>query len=93
MALLAFEDLTKSPVGYLMQNNQRLKTASELNSALLSSQNQEKGRTLLCHLDLSDPKLPTLLKLLKYAQVKLDEKMKYPKINNIATAELENPTD
>jgi len=82
MSLLAFEDHTKSPVGFLMLNGQRQKTASELNAAILTSQCQEK-----------DPKLPTLLKLLKWSQNKLDEKLKYPKIDNLVTAVLEEPKE
>lgn len=45
MALLAFEDPTKNPVSDLLDSSQRMKTASELNSAILTSQNQEKGTT------------------------------------------------
>ena len=40
MALLAFEDVKASPVGDLMDTAQRQKAASELNAAILSSQNQ-----------------------------------------------------
>lgn len=43
MALLAFQDQSKSPVGYLLEHGQRQKTASELNAAILTSQCQEKG--------------------------------------------------
>jgi hypothetical protein len=43
MALLAFEDSTKSPVGYLLDHSQRQKTASELNAVILTAQCQEKG--------------------------------------------------
>ena len=58
MALLAFEDTAKSPVGDLLDHIQRQKTASELNAAILTSQCQEK-----------DPKLPSLLKMMVWAQV------------------------
>ncbi|KAH6580935.1 hypothetical protein BASA50_002096 [Batrachochytrium salamandrivorans] len=78
MALLAFEDSLTSPVGDLLDNSQRQKTASELNAAILTAQCQEK-----------DPKLPSLLKMLVWAQNQLDEKMVYPKIKNLVTAELE----
>ncbi|CAJ0837863.1 12338_t:CDS:2 [Entrophospora sp. SA101] len=63
MALLAFDDTTTSPVGDLLHPSQRLRTASELNAAILTSQSQEK-----------DPKLPNLLKMLVWAQDELDEK-------------------
>ncbi|KAH6561907.1 hypothetical protein BASA62_009527 [Batrachochytrium salamandrivorans] len=66
------------PVGDLLDNSQRQKTASELNAAILTAQCQEK-----------DPKLPSLLKMLVWAQNQLDEKMVYPKIKNLVTAELE----
>lgn len=57
MALLAF-DIRKSPVGDLLDHSQRQKIASELNAAILTSQCQEK-----------DPKLPSMLKMLIWAQV------------------------
>ena len=60
MALLAFDDHSKSPVGDLLDYSQRQKTASELNSAILATQCQDK-----------DPKLPTMLKMLVWAQVRL----------------------
>ncbi|KAJ3416809.1 Glucose-induced degradation complex subunit [Chytridiales sp. JEL 0842] len=81
MALLAFEDHSKSPVADLLDNGQRLKTASELNAAILTSQCQEK-----------DPKLPSLLKMLVWAQNQLEERVQFPKIKNLATAELEDPS-
>lgn len=58
MALLAFEDITSSPVSDLFDSFQRQKTASELNAAILTAQNQDKN-----------PKLPNLLKMLLWAQV------------------------
>ncbi|KAJ3184128.1 Glucose-induced degradation complex subunit [Irineochytrium annulatum] len=64
MALLAFEDFEKSPVADLLDYSQRQKTASELNAAILTSQCQEK-----------DPKLPSLLKMLIWAQNQLGEKV------------------
>ncbi|TPX41295.1 hypothetical protein SeMB42_g05317 [Synchytrium endobioticum] len=80
MALLAFDDHQKSPVGALLDYSQRQKTASELNSAILAAQCQDK-----------DPKLPTMLKMLVWAQNQLDEKYSYPKVKNLSTAELEDP--
>ncbi|KAI9140132.1 CTLH/CRA C-terminal to lish motif domain-containing protein [Paraphysoderma sedebokerense] len=78
MALLAFEQTTRSPVSELLTPTQRQKTASELNSAILISQSQEK-----------DPKLPALLKLLVWSQTQLEEKVTFPKIKNLVTAEME----
>ncbi|XP_061984133.1 protein GID8 homolog isoform X1 [Populus nigra] len=80
VALLAFEDVSNCPVGGLLDISQRLKTASEVNAAILTSQSREK-----------DPKLPSLLKMLLWAQNKLDEKAVYPRINDLSTAMLEDP--
>lgn len=80
VALLAFEDATKCPVGELLDISQRLKIASELNAAILTSQNQEK-----------DPKLLGLLKMLLWAQNQLDEIAVYPHINNLSTGALGDP--
>ncbi|KAF2076802.1 hypothetical protein CYY_001879 [Polysphondylium violaceum] len=74
ISLLAFEDINKSPLSSLLEHSQRQKTASSLNSAILASQSQDK-----------DPKLPTILKLLHWAQSQLDTKCTYPKIVNIPT--------
>ncbi|KAK4485213.1 hypothetical protein RD792_007840 [Penstemon davidsonii] len=80
VALLAFEDVTNCPVRDLLDISQRLKTASEVNAAILTSQSHEK-----------DPKLPSLLKMLIWAQNQLDEKATYPRINDLSTAALEDP--
>lgn len=44
VALLAFEDVKNCPFGELLDLSQRLKTASEVNAAILTSQNHEKGK-------------------------------------------------
>ncbi|KAL0300733.1 UNVERIFIED_CONTAM: protein GID8 [Sesamum radiatum] len=80
VALLAFEDVSNCPVGELLDISQRLKTASEVNAAILTSQSHEK-----------DPKLPSLLKMLIWVQTQLDEKASYPRINDLSTAVLEDP--
>ncbi|XP_011027909.1 PREDICTED: glucose-induced degradation protein 8 homolog [Populus euphratica] len=80
VALQAFEDVSNCPVGDLLDISQRLKTASEVNAAILTSQSHEK-----------DPKLPSLLKMLLWAQNQLDEKAAYPRIKNLSTAMLEDP--
>lgn len=48
VALLAFEDISNCPVGELLDISQRLKTASEVNAAILTSQSHEKGMCLVC---------------------------------------------
>ncbi|XP_057819449.1 protein GID8 homolog isoform X1 [Cryptomeria japonica] len=80
VALLAFEDPSTCPVGEFLDISQRQKTASELNAAILTSQNHEK-----------DPKLPNLLKMLIWAQAQLDEKLRYPHITDIVNATMEDP--
>nr|GLL24082.1 glucose-induced degradation protein 8 homolog [Ipomoea trifida] len=80
MTLLAFEDVENCPLGELVDMSQRLKTASEVNAAILTSQSHEK-----------DPKLPSLLKMLIWAQNELDEKLAYPRIKIVSTAALEDP--
>ncbi|KAL0908747.1 hypothetical protein M5K25_023256 [Dendrobium thyrsiflorum] len=80
VALLAFEDVKNCPFGELLDLSQRLKTASEVNAAILTSQSHEK-----------DPKLPRLLKMLIWVQNQLDEKAAYPRINDLTTAALEEP--
>mmetsp|Transcript_12756 Transcript_12756/g.35865 ORF Transcript_12756/g.35865 Transcript_12756/m.35865 type:complete len:231 (-) Transcript_12756:67-759(-) len=81
VALLAFDDAGSSPVGDLMDVAQRQKTASELNAAILCSQCQEQ-----------EPRLPSLLKMMLWAQNRLDEHAVYPKINDLCTAELSVPS-
>ncbi|XWS18366.1 hypothetical protein CRYUN_Cryun32bG0037300 [Craigia yunnanensis] len=79
VSLLAFEDVSNCPVGELLDVSQRLKTASEVNAAILTSQSHEK-----------DPKLPSLLKMLIWAQNQLDEEAAYPGINDFSNATLED---
>ncbi|KAL5217696.1 hypothetical protein ABZP36_018380 [Zizania latifolia] len=43
VALLVFEDIKSCPYGELLDVYQRLKTASEVNAAILTSQSHEKG--------------------------------------------------
>eukprot|EP00898_Chlorokybus_atmophyticus_P002452 jgi/Chlat1/3207/Chrsp22S03492 len=80
VALLAFEDASACPVGDLLDLSQRQRTASELNAAILTSQCQEK-----------DPRLPMLLKMLIWSQNLLDEKVAFPRINDLTNATLEDP--
>lgn len=43
MSLLAFQDISKSPLADLVENSQRIKISSEVNYELLKSQSKEKG--------------------------------------------------
>ncbi|WVY92845.1 hypothetical protein V8G54_031933 [Vigna mungo] len=108
VALLAFEDVSNCPVGDLLDISQRLKTASEVNAAILTSQSHEKDIgfvesaivkfgsiievfvAILEPLFRENPKLPSLLKMLQWAQNQLDEKAAYPRINDLSTAILED---
>ena len=67
MALLAFPEPEQSPLKHLLDPAHRQKTASELNAAILAMQGQEK-----------ESKLPILLKLLVWAQAKLEERRSVP---------------
>ncbi|KAG8490152.1 hypothetical protein CXB51_015580 [Gossypium anomalum] len=74
----------------------RLKTANEVNAAILTSQSHEKGlHTIgnICSLswEIVHPKLHSLLKMLIWAQNQLDEKATYPQIKDFSKATLENP--
>ena len=75
--MLAFEDAKNSPVADLMDVAQRQKTASELNAAILSSQCQEE-----------EPKLPHLLKMMIWSQNRLHERVAFPQVKDLITAEL-----
>ncbi|KAJ1814198.1 Glucose-induced degradation complex subunit [Coemansia sp. RSA 2599] len=82
MALLAFDvSGNGSPLGDLLDFSHRQKTANELNAALLAAHSQPK-----------EPKLPALLQLLAWTQDQLDEKAQYPRINNIVSAVLTDPS-
>ncbi|CAM8905760.1 unnamed protein product [Rhodiola kirilowii] len=77
-ALFVFDDIFNSPVKDLVDPAHRHKTASEVNAAILTSQNHEK-----------DPKLPLVLKMLIWAQNQLNEKAIYPHIADISAATLQ----
>lgn len=100
LALLAFEKPQNSPFADLLEQSHRIvsgqshlfvpivlkisinlqKVASELNEAILEAENQEHTR----------PKMVSILKLILWAQYELDKKnIKYPKMNNLATARID----
>ncbi|KAG5883111.1 hypothetical protein JTB14_004645 [Gonioctena quinquepunctata] len=82
VALLAFEEPLTCPFGDLLAPSHRQKVASEVNAAILKMEHQET----------TAPKISTLLKLILWAQEKLNKKnMKYPKMTNLATATIEDP--
>lgn len=80
LALLAFEKPQESPFSDLLEQSYRQKIASELNSAILRCEHSED----------STPKMMFLLKLILWAQSKLDSRsISYPKMKNLETAEVE----
>ncbi|ENN77313.1 hypothetical protein D910_08871 [Dendroctonus ponderosae] len=77
IALLAFEDPLSSPFGDLLEPSHRQKVAGEVNAAILKMEHQES----------TAPKISTLLKLILWAQEKLNKKnVKYPKMTDLAGA-------
>lgn len=83
LALLAFDapaDADTCPVAALLAPSQRQKTASELNAAILASQNQE-----------TMPRLPGLLRSVLWAEGQLEKVVKFPHMS-VVDAELSAPT-
>lgn len=79
LSLLAFEDPKSSPFSKLLQNSQKLKLISEVNAALLTSQDQDPSS-----------KLVTLMKLVLWSQGHLDKKgLSFPKLANIVDGKLQ----
>ncbi|XP_030379066.1 glucose-induced degradation protein 8-B homolog [Scaptodrosophila lebanonensis] len=80
LALLAFEKPQESPFADLLEQSYRQKIASELNSAILRCEHSED----------STPKMMFLLKLILWAQSKLDSRsISYPKMKDLETAQVE----
>ncbi|KAJ1985680.1 hypothetical protein H4R33_003838 [Dimargaris cristalligena] len=81
MTLLAFDPALNfpSPVSELLDYGQRQKIASELNAAILSAESYQ-----------SEPKLPSIIKLLTWAQTQLDARASYPHLTNILTGEIDH---
>lgn len=81
LALLAFEKPQESPFADLLEQSYRQKIASELNSAILRCEHSED----------STPKMMFLLKLILWAQSKLDGRsINYPKMKDLETAQVEH---
>ena len=79
LALLAFDNTSSSPFSELLEHSQRLKVVSELNSAVLASQDQT-----------CDSKLGILMKLVLWTQDQLGKKgLKFPKLTNVSSGTLE----
>lgn len=80
LALLAFEKPQDSPFSYLLEQAHRQKIASELNAAILKCEHSAD----------STPKIMFLLKLIMWAQSKLDAReVNYPKMKDLESALIE----
>lgn len=80
LALLAFEKPQHSPFADLLDHTHRQKVASELNAAILKTEQQEQ----------SSPRMINILKLILWAQTELDKKnVKYPKMMGLASGTIE----
>jgi len=80
LALLAFEKPQNSPFADLLEQSHRQKIASELNAAILKCEHSAE----------STPKVMFLLKLILWAQSKLDSRdVNYPKMKTMETAYIE----
>jgi hypothetical protein len=76
MALLAFESSPAAPaaISELLSPAQRMKTAGEVNAAILESLSQGK-----------EVKLVGLLKLLCWGESMLEERAEFPKVRHVGT--------
>ncbi|KAF1334145.1 Glucose-induced degradation protein 8, partial [Globisporangium splendens] len=93
MALLAFENHTQSPLGYLLEQSQRRRVADEVNSAILRNQKQELGMAAKRRWRLFvkiwanrrqwlvccdvEPILPTMVRQFRYMEDQLHMKIKH----------------
>lgn len=80
LALLAFEKPQNSPFSDLLEQAHRQKVASELNAAILKTENSEN----------TVPRIINLLKMILWAQGELDKRnIHYPKMADLSTARIE----
>ena len=80
MTLLAFEDLTTSPVSELVSPAYKQKLASDVNAAILKNQGLNQNSSL-----------QVFMKMLIWSQKKLQNAVSYPKIKDLANAKFEEP--
>mmetsp|Transcript_27558 Transcript_27558/g.27242 ORF Transcript_27558/g.27242 Transcript_27558/m.27242 type:complete len:194 (+) Transcript_27558:94-675(+) len=80
MSLLAFNDLSASPVSHLASISRLQQIASEVNAAILTSHGQPPNS-----------KLQVFMKLLSWTQRKLENTVEFPVIRDLAAARLELP--
>jgi len=86
LALLAFDKPEHSPYSDLLHLSHRQQLASEINEAILHD--------LSGSIDESKPQLVTLIKLLLWTQSELEKKkVKFPKMNDLATASIFNANE
>lgn len=77
MTLLAFADDKNSPVSQLLSTEKREETAALVNKALLEANHQ-----------VSEPELPKLLRLLKWGQHQLAQKVNFPMMRDFESGVL-----
>lgn len=77
MALLAFENSSSAPnsISSLLSPHQRMKTAGEVNAAILESLSQGK-----------ESKLVGLVKLLRWGEMMLEERAEFPTVSEYEMA-------
>ena len=77
MLLLAYESAHDAPTADLLGDEQRQRTASDLNAAILRAQEQEQA-----------PKLPMMVRMLQWAQDELQQKqlVTFPRIDDLVKA-------
>ena len=78
MGLLAFDDPNQGPFAEMLHNSQRMKVASELNDAILASQNKR-----------TTDRLSTLMKMIQWAEKELkDNQTSFPVMEDISSSTL-----
>ncbi|XP_023645900.1 protein GID8 homolog [Capsella rubella] len=82
LTLLGFEDPTTCPLRELLTSSQWMKTAAEVDAAIITSQTGEKYG-----------KLQHLVKMLNWTQNQLDEKLEYPRMTVLPNGQVTNPSE
>lgn len=82
LALLAFEDPTRSPFADLLDVRHRHKVASEVNTAILKTEHEESTQA----------KLYSLVRIILWAEEELTKKkVRFPRLSDISGGQVESP--
>lgn len=93
MLLLVFDASNRSnPARDLLSAGQRLKTANEVNVALLASQGHDQG-IVPVFIARVESKLPLLIRTLKWMQSQLATRTTFPQLSDFANPRLTPPSD